>query len=221
MSFDDLKPIQGRQQEHGQPIRRAQMRLILLINNSKLCFLFGGPIIASTYYERKLMGLDNIPKHYPCKTQGTAVLVHRLDNDENPVYDENGEAVTSIDCEQTQAAGGCPWKNANPPIEGHVLGMFGTDCWYRGKYGNRLLEEATDNDSMGDNLSFYGDEEDGTVKSASSCIATADLCRLAWNSYEPEEAAAEETAEIIAGLQYAEWYLRWAAETTDGLICWY
>jgi hypothetical protein len=190
-------------------------------NNSKLCFFIRGLIITSTYYERKLMGLDNIPKNYPCKTQGTAVLVHRLDNDENPVYDENGEAVTSIDCEQTQAAGGCPWKNANPPIEGHVLGMFGTDCWYRGKYGNRLLEEATDNDPMGDNLSFYGDEEDGTVKSVSSCIATADLCRLAWNSYEPEEAAAEETAEIIAGLQYAEWYLRWAAETTDGLICWY
>ena len=30
-----------------------------------------------------------------------------------------------------------------------------------------------------------------------------------------------QAAEIIAGLQYAEWYLRWAAETTDGLICWY
>jgi len=168
------------------------------------------------------MGLDNIPKHYACQTQQTAVLVHRLDNDENAVYDENDEAVMSIDCEQTQAAGGCPWKNANPPTEGHVLGMFGTDCWYRGKYGNRLLEEATISDKMGDDLNFYGDEEDGTVKSAASCVATADVCLEAWESYTDDEIEGDkEIAEIVAGLKYAEWYLRWAAETTDGLICWY
>ena len=154
-------------------------------------------------------------------------MEQRTNHAGEPAFDpEDGSPLMAISCSATQACGGCPYtreldKQDKDALGNPVYGMFGTDCWYRGKYGNSLLAEATDNDPMGDNLSFYGDEEDGSVKSVSSCIATADLCRLAWNSYEPEEAAAEETAEVIAGLKYAEWYLRWAAETTDGLICWY
>lgn len=150
------------------------------------------------------MGLDNIPKEYPCKKAGSAVLMD-----------------DKIDCNATQACGGCPWKNANPP-DGAVYGMFGTDCWYRGKWGNYLLERATVGDPMGDNLDFYGDNDDGSEKSPESCLATASVCRQAWESYTPEEIAADtEVAEIVYGLKYAEWYLRWAAETTNGLVCWF
>lgn len=155
------------------------------------------------------MGLDNIPKQYPCKTQGTAIL-----DDED-----------RIDCKATQEQNGCPYLTdfAKSGLGGGaVYGMFGTDCWYRGKYGNYLLEASTVGDTMGDELNFYGDEDDGTVKTPKSCVATADLCREAWQSYKDEEIAGdEEIAEIVAGLKYAEWYLRWAAETTDGLSCWY
>lgn len=152
------------------------------------------------------MGLDNIPKNYPCKALGTAVL----DSDER------------IDCKATQSCGGCPWKNANPPEDGRVLGMFGTDCWYRGKYGNYLLEETTAASSMGDDLSFYGDNEDGTEKSPASCVAVADLIATVLVDYTAEEIAEDqEKKETVDGLRYAEWYLRWAAEKCDGLVCWY
>ena len=141
------------------------------------------------------MGLDNIPKNYPCKKQATAVL----DDDER------------IDCQATQACGGCPWKNANKPEDGQVLGMFGTDCWYRGKYGNFLLREMGLDDS---DLNFYGDNEEGTEKSPESCVALADVIQEALDSDRFE-------SEIEQGLRYAEWYLRWAAEECDGLDCWY
>jgi hypothetical protein len=151
------------------------------------------------------MGLDNIPKQYPCKKQGTAVLVE----------DER------IDCQSTQAAGGCPWLNANPPTEGRVYGVMGTDCWYRGKYGNYLLEEVTDADPMGDNGSFYGDNEDETEKSPESCERLAEIIAEAIKTYEPSDLAETDKRETYEGLKYAEWYLRWAARECDGLICWY
>lgn len=167
------------------------------------------------------MGLDNIPKNYPCKKAGTAILVPRVNQEGNPLLDDNGEAVLSIDCHSTQEAGGCPWQNATKPATGAVYGMFGTDCWYRGKYGNFLLEEATISDPMGDDMSFYGDNEDGTEKSPASCVALADLIATALENYSDEDLYDAETAETVAGLKYAEWYLRWAAEQADGLVCWY
>ena len=74
------------------------------------------------------MGLDNIPHNYPCQKQGIASL------------NKDGR----IDCDLTKSKGNCPWKNE---YEKEVLlkearpayGMLGTDCWYRGKYGNFLL----------------------------------------------------------------------------------
>lgn len=137
------------------------------------------------------MGLDNIPGKLPCRTNGTAIL-----NDDRQVI-----------CHKTQEAGGCPWQNANPPQEGRVLGIFGADCWYRGKYGQYLLGEA------GIEGSFYGDNEDETYKSPESCLALADSIG--------ESLADIRDDEVRIGLAYAEWYLRWAAENADGLDCWY
>lgn len=155
------------------------------------------------------MGLDNIPKNYPCQTQETAVL----DEDER------------IDCQATQACGGCPWKNDREKAgitEGAVYGIFGTSCWYRGKYGNYMLEQVTEADKMGDDLNFYGDNVDGTEKSPESCVQLADLIATVLISYETNKESLDEEARDLAGnLRYAEWYLRWAAEKCDGLVCWY
>ena len=49
------------------------------------------------------MGLDNIPHNYPCKTQGTVVMVKMLDQRTGDVFiDESGETVDQIDCKATQ-----------------------------------------------------------------------------------------------------------------------
>lgn len=161
------------------------------------------------------MGLDNIPKNYPCEAQGTAVIVNRTDATGNVILDDDGSVMTTINCEATQSCGGCPWKNALPPTEGRVMGIFGTDCWYRGKYGNALLEEVTSSDPMGDNLSFYGDNEDGTEKSPESCVELADFIDGLLS------AMGDDTEEYKSDLEYASWYLRWSAEVCGGLVCWY
>lgn len=154
------------------------------------------------------MGLDNFPKNYPCKAQGTAVM-------------ETASALPHterINCNATQEAGGCPWLNANPPGEGRVYGILGTDCWYRGQYGNAILHDA----GMGGGVDFYGDSDDSTEKSPESCIELADaIAQFITHTFLPDVALTEETASLKADLEYAEWYLRWAAEQADGLVCWY
>lgn len=154
------------------------------------------------------MGLDNIPKNYPCKAKGSAVTVQVMAGDEQ---------IDQIDCKATQEAGGCPYLNANPPTEGRVYGMLGTDCWYRGKYGNHLLETVHGSPSQ----SFYGDNEDGTEKSAESCVRLANYIKGILALYDDSEPLDEEQMAVKIGLIYAEWYLRWAAEQADGLVCWY
>lgn len=158
------------------------------------------------------MGLDNYPKTYPCLTKGTAVKVSRRDNDGNDIYNEDGTPDLVIDCQITMDAGGCPWKNANPPGR-QAYGMFGCPCWYRGKYGNTLLREYTDASTVGDDESFYGDNEDGTEKSPESCIRLADLVAEVRRTVSDED--------HYESLVYAEWYMRWAATECDGLVCWY
>ena len=178
------------------------------------------------------MGLDNIPHNYPCRTNGTAIMEARLDADGNAILDDDGTPIMSINCQATQAAGGCQWLNANPPEGGRVTGMFGTSCWYRGKYGNFLLEEVL---SLGydenEGISFYGSNFDGSYKSAGECLVLADAIKSAAEDItwveDPAsvdyfgtgvEAAAIEYKDDV---EYAEWWLRWAAEYADGSDCWY
>lgn len=175
------------------------------------------------------MGLDNIPREYPCRKQGTAVLVNYHDKDGNPIIDpDTGEPEKRIDCKQTQNAGGCPWLNElNKQDEsirgGRVYGMFGTDCWYRGKHGNYLIAQITDEDPMGDGYSFYGDEEDGTIKTVNDCIGTADFIGVILDDARDGGTGLTDTDgdDLVPQLRYAEWYLRWAAEHCGGLFAWY
>jgi hypothetical protein len=114
-----------------------------------------------------------------------------------------------IDCDATITQGGCPWSNANPPETGRAYGMFGAPCWYRGKWGEFLLQQY-----LGDSeWSFYGDNEDKTLMSARRCVELADVIGdLLVDVTDREDRDS---------LSYAEWYLRWAAETCNGLVCWY
>lgn len=165
------------------------------------------------------MGLDNMPNNYPCKTQGTAVMVQRTNHEGTLLTREDGSPDMSIDCQASQACGGCPYKNAHDKSglnNAGVTGMFGTDCWYRGKYGNHLLTLAgVDNDDY----NFYGDNADGTEKSAESCKELAGIISQA--IMDNDEQLVVDGEDYTDELRYAEWYLRWASEECDGLGAWY
>ena len=168
------------------------------------------------------MGLDNMPNHYPCKTGGTAIMKPRLDVDGNQILDEDGDPMSFIDCEATQKAGGCPYMNEYSKVKGEigepVYGMLGTDCWYRGKYGNFLLEEIGLYDET-EGLSFYGALGDNTHKSPHECLVLADAID-AFLDDEPDWKSLNGDGDV-SDLKYASWYLRWASKHTGGLDCWY
>lgn len=169
------------------------------------------------------MGLDNFPNKYPCKAQGTAVMVQRTNHEGVLLTEEDGSPSMAVDCQASQACGGCPYKNAfdkSGLAGGAVYGMFGTDCWYRGKYGNYLLS-ASGYDT--DERNFYGDDEEGTLKSAESCKNLADFIKSIIDEDADENGAIydDDNENLVPQLKYAEWYLRWASEECDGLGAWY
>jgi hypothetical protein len=121
------------------------------------------------------MGLDNIPHRYACERLGTAVKVDVLDMHGVAILDEETSLpMKRIDCKETQTQGKCPYLISVSKTglqEAGVTGIFGTDCWYRGKFGNFLIEALELPDFE---YSFYGDNEDGTYKSSSDCLSLAD-----------------------------------------------
>ena len=176
------------------------------------------------------MGLDNMPHEYPCKRQGTAVIDKKTHTWEDEDGVTQSEDSYPIDCEKTIEAGGCPFTNANPPKTGAVVGMFGTHCWYRGKYGNWLinaLSSQTDDmdaidsyvwDTDGDD-SFYGTDADGLYRPAEACKSLADQMASALD---------ERGGRLVFGdddrtddAKYAIWYLRWVANECEGMDAWY
>ena len=169
------------------------------------------------------MGLDNIPKEYPCKTTGTAVQVIKTDLEGQAVLEDDGSTMLMIDCKATQECGGCPYtteldKQDKEALGNPVYGIFGTDCWYRGKYGNYLLEAIGYDDSF----SFFGDTDDGTFKTPQDCRELANVIDEELEECDEQEIIHRLGGEDITGdLRYASWYLNWAAEFCGGLTCWY
>lgn len=171
------------------------------------------------------MGLDNIPQNYPCVKEGTAIRVRRVDQDGNFI---GGDEVGSISCVDTQKANGCPYARdraraiADGTItqDGKVLGMFGTDCWYRGKWGNYLAEAL----GLSGDL-FYGDNDEGTRKSEESCLSLAMAMEEAYNEQKQADGSfpnpSEPSDDLSSDIKYAIWWLRWVAEKADGSNCWY
>lgn len=163
------------------------------------------------------MGLDNIPRNYACVVQNTAVY--------------NGDR---IDCQETQSCGACPWQNefelvqlANPKMR-PTYGMLGTDCWYRGKWGNKMIVtmETKDNDAWEGNsgFSFYGDDGDNglTVEYAKSMALYMNDHRKQFEEVIPLLISSDETKEDYLGdWDYAAWWLNFVAEFCDGSSIWY
>lgn len=161
------------------------------------------------------MGLDNIPREYPCKDKATRV---------------NGK----IDCVQTQDEGNCPWQNEKENnhmvkyIE-RVPGLFGTDCWYRGKYGNFLLDilhETVDQYEMHE-YHFYGEEDDKGLDT-DYCFDMARWMRdntekFAFNAakYIETNKSNGELKDYIDDWTYAIWWLEFVGKTSNGSAVWW
>lgn len=166
------------------------------------------------------MGLDNIPTVYPCKKAGTALL--------------NNEG--QIRCEETISTGNCPYVNAkrSDPLTRDlvgVVGILGSECWYRGKYGNYLLEKMADSDPGFplDGESFYGDmqddNDDETGISAKRCI---EMSKIMADYIEPWTYVAHQISndntsaqDLVNDWIYASFWLRYMGENCDGSIAWY
>lgn len=169
------------------------------------------------------MGLDNIPNVYPCRDLA--------------IKDEHG----SIDCKATQECGNCTWKNEfeNDPITKGlvpVYGMIGTNCWYRGKFGNSMIDNMNRYNSNFENdmtYDFYGDDyEDSSSQggiSEEACIEMSNVMfqyAEAWSFAVNEMVKNKELPEqdkdrYIKDWIYAAWWLKFVGEKADGSAIWY
>jgi hypothetical protein len=171
------------------------------------------------------MGLDNIPKEYPC------ALKAARDKDNR------------IDCAQTQNENNCTWKNEKEsnPMVNHISGatsMFGTDCWYRGKYGNFLINILNDTEETETSeYHFYGKDGDGL--DPDNCFDMAKWMRdntekFAFNAKEyvkndtriqiqlsDEESKPDPLIEYINDWVYAIWWLEFVGKTSNGSAVWW
>ena len=170
------------------------------------------------------MGLDNIPHRYACERLGSAIKVNINDKDGNPIMDDRvALPMKRIDCDATIAARLCPHSLAlekSMITNKAVHGLFGTPCWYRGKYGNYLLESMG---IEGDETSFYGNNEDATYKSASDCHALATemeshVKEFGYPALAPTDSDQDSLKDDI---DYAIWWLRWVADECGGSDAWY
>ena len=164
------------------------------------------------------MGLDNFPHEYPCQTQDTAIM------ETITMRDGSVEKDARIDCNETVAAGGCPFTNAEPP-PGQVTGMLGTYCWYRGKYGNALIRALNgkymDDFSMDDDDSnFYGTDPDGAYRPPEACRSLADQMESALDE-RGGTLIAQHDADGPDAAKFAIWYLRWVTNECEGMDAWF
>lgn len=157
------------------------------------------------------MGLDIIPREYACVRAGTAV------------YDED----VRIDCKKTQEQDLCPWKSqlqlANITTQ-PVLGMFGTDCWYRGKYAEGITEEYEDRP-----YSFYGEvqgeDEDGNEDlglNPEQCNEFSEWMEMIIAEEEEYLLQVEDDEwQVKDDWVYIAWWLKFVANNCNGYFSWY
>ena len=162
------------------------------------------------------MGLDNIPKNYPCRTQGTVVTVKVIDRTTGDLYrDENGETVDQIDCDQTKACGGCPWQKALGDRPGAVYGLFASSCWYRGKWGYHIL------DALGiDAEDLYGDDDQNISPNTARELADAIHDRFTDDAWTRQTEIDVDGDNVADDVWYLHDWLLWVALECDGAIAW-
>jgi hypothetical protein len=167
------------------------------------------------------MGLDNMPMVYPCVKEKTAIM-------------DDGR----IDCEATQKANQCPYKREkeSDPLTKDmrsIYGMFGTDCWYRGKYGNNLLSKMRNHNPEFpyDEDGFYGDidyneEKQGGI-SEDECQTMSEVMinfTESWIHYVDTKGTTEtgeERENLINDWLYAAWWLKFVGNYGEGSGVWY
>jgi hypothetical protein len=162
------------------------------------------------------MGLDNIPKKYPCIDVA--------------IKDQDGR----IDCVESQACGKCTWKNeyeSNPMVKDSVptVGIMGTDCWYRGKYGNGLISMIDGIDDMWHEsslgISFYGNGfangDEGIDPDECFHIANVMKDNAEKFAFQAKQLHPDNYEELIKDWMYATWWLEFAGEFCEGSAIWY
>lgn len=161
------------------------------------------------------MGLDNMPMVYPC--EGIAIK------------DSDGRT----DCVATAQCGNCGWKNAiesDPLVKDlkPVLGIFGADCWYRGKYGNYLLSVLEDKeDTYNDDATwtFYGNGHINGDEGIDSddCISMSEFMKdnAELFAYKAGTKYPDQSKELISDWIYASWWLNFVGEKCKGSAIWY
>ena len=167
------------------------------------------------------MGLDNIPREYPCAAKATR------------------DSDNRIDCVKTQEENNCPWKNEkeNSPMVkniGKTVGIFGTDCWYRGKYGNFLLDilEHKEGDEVRDTYyehpySWYGQDDDGLDTDYCFDMAkwmrdnTEKFAYKASKYIDSEQLENGSVKDYIDDWSYAVWWLEFVGKTSNGSAVWW
>ncbi|MBW1926152.1 MAG: hypothetical protein JRI35_02960 [Deltaproteobacteria bacterium] len=160
------------------------------------------------------MGLDNIPKPYPCVAMNKAIKT------------TDGK----IDCDKTIKAGGCDFAGMKHPV-----GMFGTFCWFRGKalvrelgaigypdaeflYESMSAEElARKADELEEYLrefkKKYGEYKEAIVGAGWNGILK-DNCRIEWGEHSGYD-------EIVDIIEKAIQWLRNLSEIGCGVEPWY
>lgn len=162
------------------------------------------------------MGLDNIPREYPCALKAARSEDNR------------------IDCVKTQEQNNCTWKNekkSNLMVKhiSRTTGMFGTDCWYRGKYGNFLLDILHDKIDQFEmhKYHFYGEDDNGL--DTDYCLDMAKWMRDNTEKYSFNAAKyIKEKDTEYGNLQdyvndwiYAIWWLEFVGKTSNGSSVWW
>ena len=163
------------------------------------------------------MGLDNIPNEYPCQARGRAVFVPDLYEDGTQKLHLDGTPKLAFSCTATREAGVCPLLLApDRPENGAVTGMFGTPCWYRGKWGSRLLEGLGINDDQ-----LYGGENDRL--SSEGCDDLANFIDEELDTWlgEHEGKFILDDEDCTDDVRYLIWWLRFVAREADGMNAWY
>lgn len=162
------------------------------------------------------MGLDNIPKTYACLEAGTAIK-----NDKGQIL-----------CEETINAGHCPYmnvKNSDHLIAGikGVTGMLGTPCWYRGKYGNYLLDIIIDH-GYKPPFTFYGpsSDDDDNMIYPDECLELSEWMKDHIEAFAKAADGRSDnmgltTNDLINDWIYAAWWLWFVATYCDGAETWY
>ena len=159
------------------------------------------------------MGLDNLPITAACVA-------------------EHGELFAGqAGCAEAADAGLCPWKLEFGDREGAVLGIFGSPCWYRGRFGNWALEAVTAETGEKPPVTWYGtgknpDDPGELTLDPDECTTLAAWMEARVEPYVKARLDDAQRNDYDGNGAFDEWkyaadWLRWTAANCGGSSAWY